>query len=93
MEIEGENISIAKEFFLSSPIDVVHSFHIHHVLTNGQSEQQYNIRLNYGPSQGRCFINPPGGTPETRFDIQCINWLDPDQIKDYSFYRSYHRDL
>lgn len=87
--ISGANISVGRDFFLASSPDTVHSFEIEHILTNGQSPNWFNIRPNHGPKNGTCSINPPGGTTGTYFHIECFNWTDPEQVKDYSFSRSY----
>ena len=87
--ISGANISIRRDFFLSSSTNVAHSLEIEHILTNGHSRNRYNIRINSGPKNGTCSISPPGGTTGTYFHIECFNWTDPDQVEDYAFYRSY----
>ena len=63
-------------------------FQVHHLLKNGESLSQYQMKINRGPQNGSCSMNPFNGTIETDFRIRCVNWSDEDQIKDYSFYCS-----
>jgi hypothetical protein len=54
-----------------------------------ESEMMYNslnIEINQKPQNGSCTINPLNGTITTVFTINCSNWFDDDQIKDYTFY-------
>ncbi len=47
-----------------------------------------DIKINKGPENGLCTIDPSEGTINTLFNITCSNWIDTDGIKDYLFYGS-----
>jgi hypothetical protein len=44
------------------------------------------MELNEEPKNGSCLINPSNGTMLTSFTINCSNWFDRDEIKDFTFY-------
>ncbi|CAF1640035.1 unnamed protein product, partial [Adineta ricciae] len=51
-----------------------------------QSQSYFDIELNQPPINGSCSIYPLNGTTTTLFTIQCTNWFDQDEIKDYLIY-------
>jgi hypothetical protein len=50
------------------------------------SKNTFDIELNQPPINGSCSIDPWNGTMMTSFNINCSNWFDQDEIKDYSVY-------
>ena len=56
------------------------------MLTSGESVHQFRLRINQGPQNGSCLIDPENGTIETLFTITCFNWIDRDRVKDYAFF-------
>ncbi|UJR19400.1 hypothetical protein I4U23_022530 [Adineta vaga] len=49
-------------------------------------ENHFDMKVNNGPKNGFCSINPLNGTVLTLFTINCTNWFDQDEIKDYLIY-------
>ncbi|CAF4543691.1 unnamed protein product [Rotaria socialis] len=45
-----------------------------------------NFIINQPPENGTCSISPLNGTTSSLFTINCLGWIDDDDIKDYSFY-------
>ena len=61
------------------------------VLYSFQSETsfaRFDVKINEPPKHGSCSINPSNGTMMTLFTINCSDWVDEDDIRDYSFYGS-----
>ncbi len=50
------------------------------------SKNTFDIELNQPPIDGSCSIDPWNGTMMNSFIINCSDWFDQDEIKDYSFY-------
>ncbi len=50
------------------------------------SKNTFDIELNQPPINGSCSIDPWNGTMISSFIINCSNWFDQDEIKDYLFY-------
>jgi hypothetical protein len=44
------------------------------------------MEMNEEPKNGFCSINPSNGTMFTLFTINCSNWFDRDEIKDFTVY-------
>jgi hypothetical protein len=53
------------------------------------SNSTFDVEINQPPKPGSCSIDPLNGTIITLFTINCFNWMDQDQIKDYSIYGLY----
>jgi hypothetical protein len=52
-------------------------------------KDSFDNKINESPREGSCSIDPFNGTTLTLFTINCSNWVDQDQIKDFTFYGSY----
>ncbi len=50
------------------------------------SRQIFEMEMNEEPKNGFCSINPSNGTMFTLFTINCSNWFDRDEIKDFTVY-------
>jgi hypothetical protein len=64
--------------------EVIYSFQSEIIKTT------FDIEMNETPKDGSCSIDPSNGTTLTLFTINCSNWFDQDEIKDFTFYGSYH---
>ena len=49
------------------------------------SQEEFDIQINEPPKHGNCSIKPLNGTMLTLFTINCSQWYDEDQIKDWTF--------
>ena len=81
------NFTSISQLFVSFPRVELWRFEVVYSFTNQQSRSALNFRINRPPTNGSCSVSPQNGTTTTRFTISCPNWLDDDQIKDYSLYR------
>ncbi|CAM4924059.1 unnamed protein product [Rotaria socialis] len=61
--------------------EVVYTF-----VTKEISLSALNFIINQPPENGTCSISPLNGTTSSLFTINCLGWIDDDDIKDYSFY-------
>jgi hypothetical protein len=59
-----------------------------HSFASKSSEGIFDMKLNDGPKDGECSIDPLNGTLLTLFTINCSHWFDEDGIYDYLFYGS-----
>jgi hypothetical protein len=61
-------------------------FEVVYTFPDEKSSSALNFIINQPPRNGSCSINPSTGKTTTVFTINCTEWLDEDNIKDYSFY-------
>ena len=80
------NFTSTNQLFLSHRNTTLWRFEVVYTFPMGQSSSALNFIINQPPFNGTCSINPRNGTTTTLFTISCIDWLDDDGIKDYSFY-------
>lgn len=57
------------------------------------SKAKFHMEINESPKNGHCSIDPLNGTILTLFTINCSNWFDQDEIKDYTFYLNHQMML
>ena len=50
------------------------------------NQQVFDIELNQSPRNGVCSIDHFNGSTMDLFQINCSNWFDEDEIKDYKIY-------
>ncbi len=81
-----KNLTILKDFFSENKETIYWRFEVIYSFLSGNSTQVFDMELNEEPKNGSCLINPSNGTMLTSFTINCSNWFDRDEIKDFTFY-------
>jgi hypothetical protein len=84
--INTKNLTITKKFFTDNNEIVYWRFEVIYSFDSEISKNEIDIEINESPKNGSCSINPSNGTTMTLFTINCSNWYDKDQIKDFIFY-------
>lgn len=85
--LNTRNLTIINELFLSYSQCSYWRFEVDYEFGFvKRSSSALNVVLNHSPVNGSCFINPMNGTTSTLFDVNCMNWMDNNGIKDYSVY-------
>jgi hypothetical protein len=78
------NLTVLKELF----IDIIY-WRFQLIQSDG-SFSTLNVEINLGPENGNCSIEPQIGTTTSLFTINCFNWTDTHEIKDYLIYRKFY---
>ena len=73
-------------FFQMSPTMKYWRFEVIYSSSSDAVSSVLEFIRNDPPSNGSCSIEPNNGTTSTLFNISCPNWLDEDEIEDYSLY-------
>lgn len=89
--LNTNNLTITKNFFDENNKITYWQFEVIYTFEFGISKDRLEIEMNKGPENGTCTINPSIGIFDTLFTINCSNWMDTDEIRDYSFYGSIKR--
>ena len=79
-------LTILKDFFAENDQIIYWRFQVIYSFEFGIYQSTFDIEINQPPSPGSCTIDPLYGSMNTLFTINCSNWYDKDQIKDYTFY-------
>ncbi|CAF1615089.1 unnamed protein product [Adineta ricciae] len=83
------NLTIINKVFLSYSQYSYWRFQVDYEFESvRRSSSALNVVLNQPPVNGTCLIDPVNGTTSTLFDVNCMNWVDNDGIKDYLLYVS-----
>ncbi|CAF3684254.1 unnamed protein product [Adineta steineri] len=80
------NFTATNQLFLNNPQIDLWRFEVVYNFTFETSVSSLNFIINQPPYNGSCSMNPLNGTTSTLFTIECPNWFDEDEIKDYSLY-------
>ncbi|CAF4283183.1 unnamed protein product, partial [Adineta steineri] len=80
------NFTATNQLFLSNPLTELWRFEVVYNFTFETSVSSLNFIINQPPYNGSCSMNPSNGTTSTLFTIECPNWFDEDDVKDYSLY-------
>ena len=80
------NFTALTQLFIENSEIVYWRFEVIYSFLTESSTSALNFIINQPPQNGSCSINPMNGTTTTLFTISCLNWIDTDGIKDYSFY-------
>ena len=81
-----KNLTVQEHFFTEYRTIVYWRFEMIYSFGSEISKAEFDIKLNGIPRNGRCSINPSNGTILTRFIIDCFEWYDEDDIKDFTVY-------
>ena len=82
----ASNFTSTKALFLAYPPTELWRFEVVYSFPTAKSSSVLNFLINQPPSNGSCSIGPSNGITTTPFNVSCLNWLDQDDIKDYSLY-------
>lgn len=80
------NFTAINTLFLRNPQIIYWRFEVTYTFPNEASMSALNFIINQPPQNGSCSITPSNGTITTVFAIDCSDWHDDDEIKDYSVY-------
>jgi hypothetical protein len=80
------NFTATDNLFLSYPLIEYWRFQVVYSFSSETTSSALNFVINQPPQNGSCSITPLNGTTSTLFTISCPNWVDPDDIQDYSIY-------
>ncbi|CAF0739918.1 unnamed protein product [Adineta ricciae] len=80
------NFTAINTLFLQNPEIIYWRFEVTYTFSNEASMSALNFIINQPPQNGSCSITPPNGTITTVFTVNCSDWHDDDEIKDYSVY-------
>ncbi|CAF4160578.1 unnamed protein product, partial [Adineta steineri] len=80
------NFTATNQLFLNNPLINLWRFEVVYNFILETSISSLNFIINQPPYNGSCLMNPSNGTTSTLFTIECPNWFDVDEIKDYSLY-------
>jgi hypothetical protein len=81
-----KNLTITKDFFSENNQIIYWRFEVIYSFKSEISRQIFEMEINEEPKYGSCSIDPSNGTMFTSFTINCSNWFDRDEIKDFTFY-------
>ena len=84
--MNSQNLTMTKDFFSSHPNIIYWRLQVTYLFPMEMQNTTFDFQLNQSPENGFCSIDPPIGTMLTLFTINCSNWTDQDQIKDFTFY-------
>jgi hypothetical protein len=87
--LNTKNLTVMKDLFAANKQIIYWRFQVIYSFGLDISQMEYDIKINEGPKNGHCSIDPLNGTMITLFTINCSNWYDQDQIKDFTFYGLY----
>ena len=87
--VQTENFTATNDLFLQSNrtkywrFEVIyHFYHEEYAI----SKSSIDFLVNQCPTSGRCSMYPFHGTTSTVFRLFCLDWIDEQGVKDYSFY-------
>jgi hypothetical protein len=80
------NFTALNQLFLSNEYIDLWRFEVVYTFPSQTSSSSLNFKINQPPSNGSCEIDPENGTTNTLFTIKCSDWINNDDIKDYSLY-------
>jgi hypothetical protein len=83
------NFTALNQLFLSNNETNFWRFEVVYTFPSETSSSALNFQINQPPYNGSCEIDLQNGTTNTLFAIACPNWIDDDNIKDYSLYGMY----
>jgi hypothetical protein len=81
-----KNLTVMKDTFNENEDIIYWKFQVIYSVLSEIGLSALYFQVNQRPKNGSCKIDPLNGTIDTLFTINCSNWIDIDQIKDYSFY-------
>jgi hypothetical protein len=84
--LNTKNLTVMKDLFAANKEIIYWRFQVIYSFGSDISQTEFDIKINEGPKNGFCSIDPLNGTMITLFTINCSNWYDQDQIKDFTFY-------
>jgi hypothetical protein len=84
--LDTKNLTIMKDFFIENNGIIYWRFEVIYSLESEISKKEFDMEINEEPKNGFCSINPSNGTLTSLFTINCSNWFDQDEIKDFTFY-------
>ena len=82
------NFTSSHRLFLPNPQIHLWRFEVVYSFPTVSSSSALNFLINQPPSNGSCSIGPSNGTTTSPYNVSCPNWVDQDDIKDYSLYRT-----
>jgi hypothetical protein len=80
------NFTATNDLFINNPHTTYWRFEVVYSSPLESSSSVLNFMINQPPQNGSCSISPTNGTTSTLFTISCLDWIDKNGIKDYSFY-------
>lgn len=83
------NFTSLNNLFLSNSSIVYWRFQVTYSIGTETSSGALNFLINQPPQNGTCLITPSNGTTSTVFTISCSNWVDDEEIRDYTFYSTF----
>lgn len=84
--LNSSNLTISSDMF-SMNSQIEHwRFEVIYSIGSDSTSSSFDVRINRGPTNGNCSIEPKNGTSLTMFNVSCWNWFDADGIKDYSVF-------
>lgn len=86
--MNSQNLTIRKEFLKDYSSIKYWKFEVIYEVDGKESVGLIEIELNDPPRNGTCSIFPLNGTILTKFTVNCSNWFDENEIKDYSIWIS-----
>lgn len=87
------NFTSTNQLFMSYPWISFWRFEVAYTFADTTSSSSLNFIINQPPANGSCSISPSNGTTTTVFTISCPDWLDQDDIKEYSLYSSLPNEM
>ena len=86
-DINSADLKIPSDFFGENTNEIISwQFTVFYSFPEQIINKTITIQINKPPKNGSCSIDPLNGTVDTLFTINCSNWTDPDEIKDYTYY-------
>jgi hypothetical protein len=84
--LNTKKLTVLKDFFAKNDEIIYWRFEVIYSFQFEIIKKTFDIEINKVPTDGSCSISPSNGTTMTLFTINCSNWFDQDQIKDYTYY-------
>ena len=74
------------QLFLDNPHIDYWQFQVVYQFPSSRSVSELHLIINQPPQNGSCAISPLNGTTDTSFTVVCSDWVDDNDVKDYSLY-------
>ncbi|UJR07283.1 hypothetical protein I4U23_011571 [Adineta vaga] len=86
--LNTKKLTVMKDLFIEHLSNIYWRFEVIYSSSKSENESHsyFDVEVNQPPYNGYCLIHPVNGTITTLFTIQCTDWLDQDEIKDYLIY-------
>jgi len=91
--LNTKNLTVLKDLFIEYNQSQYWRFELIYLFESQTYNQTFDIEINQPPRNGYCSVHPQNGSSIDLISINCSEWYDDDDIKDYTIYLKFNSSL